>query len=120
VEARPIDQHVGIGLFFGSEEDRCTENPLESPGEPGIMESVFGQAKEVKHLSGGIEPNLTGLLPEGERGNPDRDEPVLAKRKTELRVSNDLREKLAVPARVAQLVGRRAAEGESTKDEGGA
>jgi len=44
-----------------------------------LMESVFGQAEEVEHLSGGIEPNLTGFLPEGEHGNPYRDEAVLAK-----------------------------------------
>ena len=82
------------------------------------MESVFGQAEEVEHLSGGIEPNLTGLLTEGERGNPDGDEPDLTKRETNLRVNCDLQEKFAVPARVTQLIGRGAAEGESTKDEG--
>ena len=82
------------------------------------MESVFGQAEEVEHLSGGIEPNLTGFLPEGERGNPDRDEPVLAKRETELWVSYDSQEEFAVPTRVTQLIGRWAAEGESAQDEG--
>jgi len=83
------------------------------------MEAVFGQAEEVEHLSSGIEPNLTGFLPEGERGNPDGDQPVLAKGETKLRVSDDLQEEFAIPARVAQLTGRWAAEGESTKDEGG-
>ena len=82
------------------------------------MQSVFGQAEEVERLSGRIEPNLTGFLPEGKRGNPYRDEPVLAKEETELWVSYDLQEEFAVPARVAQLIRRWAAEGESTKDEG--
>jgi hypothetical protein len=46
VEARPIGQHLGIRLFFGSEEDRCTEDPLKNLDESAIMEAVFGQAEE--------------------------------------------------------------------------
>jgi hypothetical protein len=109
---------VSIGLAISTEEDGCAEDPLESLDQAAIMESVFGQAEEVEHLSGRIEPNLTGFLPEGERGNPYRDEAVLAKGETELWVSYDLQEEFAVLTRVAQLIGRWSAEGESTKDEG--
>jgi len=70
---------MSIRLIVCIEEDGGCKDSLECLDEAAIMESVFGQAEEVEEVSGGIEPNLTGFLPEGERGNPDRDEAILAK-----------------------------------------
>ena len=43
------------------------------------MRTVFGQPKELEQLSCGIEVYCSGLLLDGERCDPDRNESVLAK-----------------------------------------
>lgn len=107
MKTRPVDHWVGIRLFFSSEEDRGAENALERFGHTPIVKSVFGQAEEVEHLGGGIKMNLAGFLPDGERGHPDRDQAVLAERKTELGMSDDLKEEITIPPGMRALVLRR-------------
>jgi hypothetical protein len=56
------------------------------------------------------------FLLHGEGSYPDRDEPVLAERQTELRVRHNLKEELSVPSRMGQLTGLRAAERQAAED----
>ena|SRR5690242_18376550 len=81
------------------------------------MESVFRQAEEVEHLGGRVKTNLARFLPDGERSNPDGDQPVLAERKTEFRMADDLKEEMAVAASIGSLVSRQPAQWDTAEDE---
>jgi hypothetical protein len=60
------------------------------------MRSVFGKAEKVEHLGDANKTDFTSLLPEGQRGDPDGNEPVLAERQAELEMTSNLQEKAAV------------------------
>lgn len=116
MKTRPIDHCVGIRRFCSSEEDRGAENALERFGQTPIVKSVFGQAEEVEHLGGGIKMNLPGFLPDGECGHPDRDQAVLAERKTELGMPDDLKKEMAIAPGMRTLVLRRATQRDTTEN----
>jgi hypothetical protein len=80
VETGPINDSSGLGVFFGSEENRGAEEPLEAFDEAAVVRAVFGKMEEVEHLGGRIEMELAGFLPQGERGHPDWEKAVLAER----------------------------------------
>ncbi len=69
------------------------------------MESIFGQTEKVEHLSSRVEMGVARLLPESERGDPDRDETILAERKSEVRMRDDVKRKFAVAPAMDELAG---------------
>jgi hypothetical protein len=79
------------------------------------MEPVLGQAEEVDHLGSRIKTNRPGFLPDCERGDPNRNESVLAERQAELGMADDLEEETAVPAGMGSSVSRWSAERDTTK-----
>lgn len=117
VEPGPVDYCSRLGMPLTSKKDRGAEDPLESIDKAAIVRAVFRKAKEIKHLCGRIKTNLAGFLPDGKRGNPNRNKSVLAEGQAEFGMADDLKEEMAVAAGMGSLVSRRSAQWNTTKDE---
>jgi hypothetical protein len=116
VETRRINQAIGIGVIMGAEEDRGCEDSLEALNHPSIMAPIGSETKEIEHLEGSIKADDTAFLLHGEGGHPDGDQPVLAERQAELRMSRNLEKEPPVPSGVDHLIGSRTAERRATED----
>jgi len=106
VEPGPIRDKVAIGFMAGSEEDGGGKNPLKALHHAVVTLAIFEEAEEVKYLGGGPEAHNAAALAQGQGGDPNRDEPVLAVRKPKLRVADDLEKGFAVTAGMGSLVSR--------------
>lgn len=73
--------------------------------------------EEVEHLGGTSKADNPAAPAQGQGGNPNCDEPVLAVRKTKLRVADNLEEEFAVAADVRSGISRRASQGKAAQDE---
>lgn len=104
VKAGPVHDSSVVRLLLGPEKDGCGEQTHETAQEPAVMWAVFRKAEEIQHLGACIEMDLTCLVPDGQSGNPNRNEPVLAEGQAELRMSGDLQEETAVSACMQKLI----------------
>ena len=105
MEAGPINDWSRVRLFFGSEENRGAEEPLEAFAEAAVVRAVFGKMEEVEHLGGRIEMELAGFLPQGESGHPDGEKAVLAEREPEVGMGDDMEKKSAIVPAMHELCG---------------
>jgi hypothetical protein len=73
--------------------------------------------EEFQYLGGRIEAELPGFLPQRKGSYPDRDEPVLAERQTDVWMGHEMKKQLAVASAMDHLAGRRTAQREPAQDE---
>jgi hypothetical protein len=59
--------------------------------------------ERFEHLRSRFEPDHLALLADRQRGQKDRDDPILPEGDAELRMSGDLKDKIAVAAFVKKL-----------------
>ncbi len=104
MKASPVDQTTAMGVFVHSEKDRRSEDSLKAFGDAAVISAVFRHSEEVQHLSGALEMYGSALLAEREGRDPDGDEPVLAKRKAEIWMPDDMKEEASVPTFVDELI----------------
>ncbi len=107
VESTPVDHVVPGRLIFGAEEYGGRKDSSEALNDPLIMVAIWRQIEEVQHLRGGLKSDRAALLPERQSSDPYRDEPVLAKGQSELRVADDIEKELAAMPRMCELPGGR-------------
>lgn len=118
VEARPVEDEVLADVAFGSEEDGGGEDALEAFDETAVVGSGFLEAEGFEHFAGGAEADGAAVLAEGERGDPDGDDAVLAEGEAEAGMAGEAEEEFAVLAGVFEGGFRDAADGKAAKDEG--
>jgi hypothetical protein len=82
VKAAPVDQLAPGGMIFRPEEDSGGEDTFEPILDSPVVEAIGFKVEEVEDFGGTVEANSAGLLLEGERRNPNGDQPVLPERKT--------------------------------------
>ena len=117
VEACPVDELVAGRLIFGPEEDGGCKDTFESVFNSSVVEAIGLKAEEGEHLSGALKADDSVLLFEGERCDPNGDEPVLPEGQTIVGVTKYVKEKLAAVPRMCQLIFRRSAQWEPAHDE---
>src|SRR5262249_42540531 len=83
-----------------TEVNRATENAFKPVDEAAIVLSVTRQTEFFEHFGPGTEVDASALLPDGERRDPDWNEPVLPKRKSEIKMSLNLKNEFPVSPRV--------------------
>jgi hypothetical protein len=103
VKTRGVKKRGSVRGFLGSEENRGGKYSFKSCNQPAIVRTVLGQPKELEQLSRGIEVYCSGLLLDGERCDPDRDEPVLAEGQAEVGVCGNLEEEISAVPGVYEL-----------------
>jgi hypothetical protein len=69
------------------------------------VESIFGQTEKVEHLSSRVEMGVARLLPESERGDQIGMRRILAERKSEVRMRDDVKRKFAIAPATDELGG---------------
>jgi hypothetical protein len=104
VKTSPIDQTVAAGLFLGAEENCRSKDALKALRDATVIATIFRQSEEVQDLGGALEMYDAALLAEREGRDPDRDEPVLAEGKAEVRMRDDMKEEASVSPFVNQLI----------------
>ena len=80
VESSPIDEGISARLVFCSKEDGSGEDSLKALDDPAIVITVWWEPEELEHLSCTLELNDAALLSKRQSSDPNRDEPILAKR----------------------------------------
>jgi hypothetical protein len=96
VKPGPINDKRAARLVIRPEKDGGSEYPLEAFHDAVISFTVFEEMEEIEHFGGGAESDNAAALTDGYGGHPDRYEPVLAVRKAELRMADDLKEEFPV------------------------
>jgi len=107
MKARPIHERGTGRLMLRSEKDGRGKYPLEGLHHAPVIAAIFGEAKKVEHLGSAIEMNCAALLPKGESGYPDGNEPVLAEGQAIVWVGDDVKEKASIATFVQHLVLRK-------------
>jgi hypothetical protein len=82
-----------------------------------ILLAAFVHAERLQHFSGSSETNRLALLPNGKRGQVNRDNTILPEWQTVIRMPGDLQNEVAVPPFVKHLVLRRFPHWQTTKYE---
>ena len=118
VKARPIYDRCPTGQVFIPEEDGRGKDPLKALNDATVVRTIFRKAEKVEHLCSGIEMNHAAFLPEGQSGNPNWDQAVLAVGESEARVSGDLQEEATVASVVGRLAVGWTAKWDTAKDKG--
>jgi hypothetical protein len=103
VKPGTIRHLVAAWLVVGPEESCRGKNSLKAFDDPAVMPAVFGEVKELKHLSGAAEPDRPAFLPERKSCDPDRDKPILAVRQAKARMTSDFQEELSIAAQIRKL-----------------
>ena len=117
VEAGPVDKLVAGGIIFRPEEDGGSEDTFESVFDSAVVEAIGLEAEEGEHLGGALKADDPAFLFQGERCNPNGDEPVLTEGQTVVGVAEYLKEKFAAVPRVCQLIFQWAAQGQTAQNE---
>ena len=111
MKARPIHERGTLRLIIRSEKDGRSKYALKALHHPPVISAIFGETKKVQHLSSASEMDGTALLPKGESGYPNGNEPILAEGQAIIWVGDDVKEKASIAAFVQNLVLRKGAKG---------
>ena len=72
-----MDGHGFLTLRVRTEEDRCSEDPLERRNKTPVMRSALLHPKGIQHFSRATKSNYSVLLTDREGGQKDRNEAIL-------------------------------------------
>ena len=78
VKPREVDELGAARRLLCTEEDRGSEDSLETLDQAPVVRAILGEAKEVEQSGGRIEVNRSALLLQSESGDPDGNQTVLA------------------------------------------
>ena len=104
VKTRPVYQTVAARLILCSEKDGGSKDALEALHHAPVIAAILGEPEELQYLGSAPETDGAVLLPEGERGYPNRNEAVLTERQTEVGMSENMKEEIPVAALVKELM----------------
>ena len=89
-----------LALVFGAEEDGGAKDALESLNDSVVMISILRKIEVVEHLRRAPKADNAAFLENGQGGDPDGNQAILAKRQSIPRVPDDIKGKLAVASGV--------------------
>ena len=118
MEAPAVPDLLPRGSRVSPEVDRTCEDAFEAVDQTPVMRAVARQVELLKYLGSGLEENRPTFLPNSQRGNPDRNQPVLSKGQSVVRVGDDVQLEPAVPTAMLKCSGRRPSDGETAENEG--
>lgn len=110
------EQSGPFSRAFAAKEDRGTEDPFDADHQTAVFLPSLLHAEHLQHLSAGAESKSLALLADGERREEDQNKPVLAERKTEFRVSKQLKLELAIATFEEKLPSWRAPHRQTAED----
>jgi hypothetical protein len=105
-------------MLVGSKENCLCKNALETFDDASIMPAVFTEVKEPENFRSRSESHNAVLLADCQRGNPNRDETVLAVWKSEIGMRDDVKKEFAVSPTMDELLGRGTAERQAAQNKG--
>ena len=100
MEASPVEHQLAVRFVVSSKEHGGAKDPLKTFHKAAISLAVFEEAEEIENLGRGPEAHDPAALANGDGGHPDGNEPVLAVRESELRMTQYLKEKLSISSGV--------------------
>ena len=100
MKASPVEHQFAVGFVIGSKEHCRAKDPLKTFHKAAIPLAIFEEAEKIENLGGGPEAHDPAALANGDSRDPDGNEPVLAVRESELRMTEHLKEELSISSRV--------------------
>jgi hypothetical protein len=100
MKASPVEHQLATRFVIGSEKHGGAKDALKTFHKPAISLAIFEETEKVENLGWGPEAHDPAALPNRNSRYPDWNEPVLAVRKSELRMTEHLKEELSIPSRV--------------------
>jgi len=79
-----------------TEVNRACEDAFKPVDEPTVVLPITWQTEFFEHFRAGIKPHASTLLPHGERGDPDWNQPVLTKGESKIGMSPDLKNEFSI------------------------
>ena len=104
-------------MIITAEVNGAREDAFKPVDEPTLVLPITGQTKPFEHFGTGTEAHAAVLLPDGERCDPDWNEPVLPKGKSEIGVSLNLKSEFPVSSRVQKCALRRPSKWKTAQNE---
>ena len=95
--------HRFLTLYVSPEEDRCSKRTAGKPLRDVGTTFRPVASEGVEHFRRAAEPNRPILLPNGKRGEQDRNEPILSPRQSIGGMSGHLKQKMTVASFVQDL-----------------
>ena len=102
VEPSLMNYDSFLTLGIRAEKDGGAKNPLEGTDEAAILRSSLLHPKGVEHLSGASKGDDLFLLPDGQGGKENRNQPILAPGQTVGWMARHLKVKLTIAPLVEQ------------------
>jgi hypothetical protein len=100
VESRPIENEFTFWFIVASEKDGGCKDALETLHDPAVPLTILEESEKVEHLGGSLESHDAAALTNRKCRHPNRNEAVLAEGQSELGMTEDLKEELAIASRV--------------------
>ena len=93
-ETRPLDDLLRARWISIAKEQSDAKDAFEPIDHTAISSTVLPETDEIQHVTGFVNSDEMARLLQGEGGHPDGDLPVLSKRQTKPRMSDNLEEVL--------------------------
>ena len=118
IEPGLVHNRRSLALRIGTEEDGRPEDALECAYQPAVLGTALLHPEGLQHIASTEKGNGPLLLPDCQRGQEDRYEPVLPPRQAVRRVTGHLQQELAIAAFMQQDALRGSLHRQATQDEG--
>jgi hypothetical protein len=100
MKASPVEHQLAIRSVIGAKEHGGAKDALITFHEAAISLAIFEETEKIENLGSGAEAHDPAALANCDGRHPDRNEPVLAVRQSELGMTEHLKEELSIPSRV--------------------
>ena len=78
MNTRRIKQRISTGVILSAEEAGSCKDSLKALDDSPIMAAVGSEAEEIEYLKGSLKEDGATFLLDGESGNPNGDQSILA------------------------------------------
>lgn len=117
MEPGPVKERFAAGVVIGAKENRRGKDSLEAFDHSSVISAVCRKMEEGQHLDGVCKVDGAASLLDGEGGDPDGDQSVLAEGQAIVGMGNDVKEEFAIASTMNELGGRWPAKRESAENE---
>jgi hypothetical protein len=110
MKPRPVKENILIPTLVCAKKDRASKDALECRSGSLVIMACGGKIEVTQEVGETLKLNYSALLTKSKGCHPDGDQAVLAERKTEFGMADDLKEEMAIAPGMRTLVLTRAAQ----------
>ncbi|MGA2075106.1 MAG: hypothetical protein ABSH52_16570 [Terriglobia bacterium] len=104
MKSSSVEHQLAIRFVIGAKKHGGAKDALKTFHKPAISLAIFEETEKIENLGSGPKANDPAALANGDGRHPDWNEPILAVRQSELRMTENLKEKLSISPCIKQFV----------------